>query len=276
MIERNIDLGLLKNTKVAIVTPMYGGSAFAGYVHSLMELTAICTKNNISLDFLCVWNESLITRGRNNLVHNFLKTDNEYLFFVDADIVFNPFDFLYMLQLAKLDKEKQIICGAYPIKTINWDFIRKAEERGFVKNKEDYSQYQSSYVVNLTEVSSTKTVPFNPDEPLKVYQSGTGFMLIAKNVFLKFKEKYPEQKYVDKGLNDFGDWEDGEEKVAFFDCKINKKTKQYMSEDWMFCDYTNKIGISTWVLPWVSLNHFGTYEYKGNFKNYSEQYKKLH
>ena len=112
-----------------------------------------------------------------------------------------------------------------------------------------------------------KMIFFNPDEPLKIYQAGTGFMLIAKDVFYKFKEKYPEQIYIEEG--------DTEERVAFFDCKIDAETKAYMSEDWMFCDYTNKISISTWILPWIPLNHYGVCEYVGNFKEYSNNYKEL-
>lgn len=274
MITKNIDIDLIKDQTITVATPMFGGNAFTGYVQSMIELTKICTLNNIKLNFLFVKNESLITRGRNNLVHIFLKTDSNYLFFVDADISFNPLDFLYMVQLAESDKEKQIICGAYPKKRINWDFIKKAEEKKLIKSKEDYSEYQSEYVLNhinpLKESDNKNNkqqiVYFDPNEPLKVFQSGTGFMLIAKDVFYKFKEKYPEQKYID---------EDGEEKIAFFDCKIDPETKDYMSEDWMFCSYANKISIYTWVLPWISLNHFGTYEFIGNFKSYSENYKKI-
>ena len=169
-----------------------------------------------------------------------------------------------MVQLAELDKKKQIICAVYPKKHINWNFIKKAEEKGLVKNKEDYSKYQSDFVVNYlmpTDKKEGDLLFFNPDEPLKVYQAGTGFMLIAKDVFHKFKQKYPEQIYVEEG--------DKEEKVAFFDCKINEKTKTYMSEDWMFCDYAKKISIPTWILPWISLNHSGVYDYLGNFKEYS-------
>ena len=266
MIEKNINLDLFKNIKITVATPMSGGVALTGYIRSVIELTKICALNNIDIDFLFIYNESLITRGRNNLAHFFLKSNRDYLFFVDADITFDALDFLYMVQLAELDKEKQIICGAYPKKRINWDFIKKAEKKGLIKNEEDYLNYQSDYVMNVVTKtkSNKKTFSFNPNEPLKVYQSGTGFMLIAKDVFYKFKEKYPEQKYID---------EDGEEKVAFFDCKIDPETKSYMSEDWMFCDYASKISIPTWILPWVSLNHFGTHEYKGNFKNYSEKYK---
>jgi hypothetical protein len=268
MTQKNINIDLIKNKKITIATPMSGGVAFAGYIKSIIELSKICMSNDIKIEYTFMYNESLITRGRNNLVHMFLKSDHDYLFFIDADISFDAFDFLYMVQLAELDKEKQIICGLYPKKHINWNFIKKAEEKKLIKNKEDYSKYQSDFVVNYLLPNDKKEgdlFSFNPDEPLEVYQAGTGFMLIARDVFYKFKKNYPEQIYIDE--------DDLEEKVAFFDCKINSKTKAYMSEDWMFCDYTRKILIPTWVLPWISLNHFGIYEYLGNFKEYSINHK---
>lgn len=268
MEEKIFNFDLLKNKKITVATPMSGGVAFAEYIMSMIELTKVCTLHNINIDFNFIYNESLISRGRNNLVHKFLKSDSDYLFFVDADISFNAFDFLYMVQLAESDKEKEIICGIYPKKQINWDFIRKAEEKGLIKNKEDYSKFQSNFVIQHLIPDDHKEndiILFNLDEPLQVYQAGTGFMLIARDVFYKFKENYPEQKYIDE--------EDLEEKVAFFDCKINSKTKIYMSEDWMFCDYTGRISIPTWVLPWIPLNHSGIYKFLGNFKEYSINYK---
>ena len=270
MIKKNLDVSLFKNKTITVATPMSGGVAFTGYIRSVIELTKICAENNIDLDFTFIFNESLITRGRNHLTHLFLKSNRDYLFFIDADISFDPLDLLYMVQLATLEKDKQIICAVYPKKHINWDFIKKAEDFGLVKNKEDYKKYQSEFVLNYVTSEndlSSKNIIFNTEEPLKVYQSGTGFMLISKDVFYKFKEKYPEQTYLDLG--------DGEEKVAFFDCKINPENKVYMSEDYMFCDYADKISIPTWILPWVSLNHSGTFEFSGNFKEYSEELFKI-
>lgn len=267
IMERTIDIELIKKKKIMIGTPMYGGNATVGYVESLINLIKICAIYNVEIDYLFLWNESLITRGRNGIADDFLKTDYDYLFFIDADISFNALDFLYMVELAAKDKEKQIICGAYPKKIINWDFIKKAEETGHIKNSKDYLNYQSEYVVNVVSSDKNEIVFFDLEKPLKVHQSGTGFMLIAREVFYKFKENYPEQKYIDEKTK--------KEMVAFFDCKINPETNFYMSEDWMFCYYASKILIPTWVLPWVSLNHFGSYNFTGNFKEHSRKYEEI-
>lgn len=244
---------------------MYGGNASVGYVQSVINLTKVSETNKLDLTFTFIWNDSLVTRARNNIVDEFLESNSDYLIFVDADIQFNPLDLLYMVELAETDKEKQIICAAYPMKTIDWNLINKANQKGYIKTPEDNLKYQSKYVVNFSqEEKNEEIIFFDLDKPVKVYQSGTGFMLIAKNVFYKFKEKYPEQEYFDQQNN--------KNKIAFFDCKINPKTKDYMSEDWMFCDYMNKININTWLIPWISLNHFGTYNYVGNFAETSKSY----
>ena len=107
MIDNNVDMGLIKNKKIMVGTPMFGGNASVGYISSILQLTKICSTNNIDIDFYFRWNESLITRARNCIVDNFLKTDCDYLFFIDADISFNPYDFLSMVELAEKDKEKK-------------------------------------------------------------------------------------------------------------------------------------------------------------------------
>ena len=39
---------------------------------------------------------------------------------------------------------------------------------------------------------------------------------------------------------------------------------RYLSEDYMFCQFTRKIGISTWLCPWMKLGHMGSYVFSGS------------
>ena len=56
--------------------------------------------------------DSLITRARNKLVNEFLKTDvYTHLFFVDADIIFQPKEFIRVLLF-----DKDISTAPYPLK----------------------------------------------------------------------------------------------------------------------------------------------------------------
>ena len=53
---------------------------------------------------------------------------------------------------------------------------------------------------------------------------------------------------------------------AFFDTYINDK-KQYISEDYSFCDRWKQLGGKVYVEPSLILNHIGSMNYKGNMLN---------
>ena len=38
---------------------------------------------------------------------------------------------------------------------------------------------------------------------------------------------------------------------------------RYLSEDYMFCQFTRKLGIKTWFCPWMQLGHVGSYVFNG-------------
>ena len=92
--------------KLFIASPMYGGLCYGYYAQSLMTLQNMLRDNRVDMACSFLFNESLIQRARNALVHGFLKTDFTHLMFIDADIHFNPADVLPML-LA----DKPVICS---------------------------------------------------------------------------------------------------------------------------------------------------------------------
>jgi hypothetical protein len=81
--------------------------------------------------------------------------------------------------------------------------------------------------------------------------------MIHREVFEKYAKAYPEQNSINPDTR--------ESLFYYFDCKIDDKTKIYLSEDYYFCQNAGKIGYKTWVLPWVHLSHHGTYTYSGSF-----------
>jgi len=66
-------------TKLFVSTPMYGGQCYGFYTQSLLQLTNICREKNMENLMSFLFNESLITRGRNALVQGFMKTDCTHL-----------------------------------------------------------------------------------------------------------------------------------------------------------------------------------------------------
>lgn len=250
-----INLEKLKNYKIAIATPMYGGNCTAQYVHSLTDLIHALTKYGIRYELHTMWNEALITRARNRIVNNYLASDADMLLFIDSDIGFNWESVFEMMQIM-VNSDKKIICATYPKKTINWKNIDKAYNSGKIKSPEEVHKYSADFVLNH-KVDEKSFIKFKINEPVEVLESGTGFMLIGREVFNKFQEAYPEQWTIDP---------DSKNPVYYyFDCKIDPGTKYYLSEDYMFCRYADAIGYSTWILPWVYLTHTGPYIFSGSF-----------
>ena len=120
--EIQVKVEELKKNKVFIATPMYGGMAHGLYIKSCLDLQTTLARYGVETKFSFLFNESLITRARNYLVDEFLRsTDFTHLLFIDSDIHYNPQDVIAMLAL-----DKDVIGGPYPKKSINWGNVAAA------------------------------------------------------------------------------------------------------------------------------------------------------
>ncbi|MEI6801463.1 MAG: hypothetical protein WCO04_19930, partial [Pseudomonadota bacterium] len=168
--------------KLFIATPMYGGMCVGGYTMGILECVQTFMQNGIQMYYSYMMNESLITRARNGMSYDFLQSDATHLMFIDADITFKPQDIVRMVQA-----DKDIICGLYPKKEINWKLISDAVKSGV--DYKDLNNYTGSFVVNLVGGATESTG--NVNEPMEIDNGGTGFMLIKREVFLKLQPTVP-------------------------------------------------------------------------------------
>jgi len=255
--ELSIKVEDLRKCKLFICTPMYGGQCNGMYMKSCLDLQGLCSQYGIQIRFSFLFNESLITRARNYLVDEFLRSDATHLLFIDSDINFNPQDVLALIAL-----DKDIIGAPYPKKSINWKNINQAAKRNVNNDKFEPGSLEGlvgDYVFN--PVPGTKQ--FRVTEPLEVMEIGTGFMMIKREVFVKFKEEYPHLNYKPDhvGQANF----DGSRYIhAYFDTVIDPDSHRYLSEDYMFCQYSRAIGIKIWLCPWMKTGHVGTYTFQGD------------
>ena len=237
---------------VFVATPMYGGQCAGWYTQSVIQLGAVFGQNGIDLAYSFMFNESLITRARNALVSQFLKTKHTHLMFIDSDINFNPNDIVRMLEA-----DKEIICGIYPKKEINWTTVKQAMDNKVEKDKLKY--YTGSFVVNLVGYAGEVTVPVN--EPVEIFNGGTGFMLVKREVFEKLADLVPEY------TNDVGDLsgqlKEAEKIKEFFATSIEPETNRLLSEDYHFCRIWRLAGGKVWAAPWAHLGHMGSYLFEG-------------
>lgn len=260
--EIEINLEQLRNKKIFIATPMYGGQCHGTYTKAIADLMTMCTKYGIDARLFFIFNESLITRARNYCADEFLRSDYDYLLFIDSDIHFEAKDVLVLSHFATTREDMDIVCGPYPKKAISWEKIKLAVDKGYAdKNPTVLEEFVGDYVFNPADGVKS----FRLDEPVEVKESGTGFMLIKREAFTRMDAKYPELMYKPDHVRSKNF--DGEREImAYFDCVIDPVSKRYLSEDYMFCQYAREAGSKVWLLPWIKLKHAGTYIFGGSLQ----------
>ncbi len=300
-IEIKVPIETLRERKLFVAAPMYGGQCAGMFARSVADLSALCTHYGIQVRFYFLFNESLITRARNYCADEFLRSGDTHLMFIDSDIGFNANDVIALMALQSQnpdDDQYDIIAGPYPKKCISWEKIVTAVNKGAAdENPNNLEKYVGDYVFN--PANGVQSIPLG--EPVEVLEAGTGFMMIRRNTFEKFMEAYPHQSYKPDHVRT--EHFDGTREIfAFFDTPIDGKrtninnelkkyldenpkashedilgfvvdpnngvvkdyTKRYLSEDYMFCQWIRNAGMKVWFCPWIQLNHVGMYVFGGS------------
>lgn len=300
-VEVQISKQDLQKRKIMIATPMYGGMAAGTYTKSCTDLVKVCANHGVQVDFFYLFNESLITRARNYLVDEFMRSDFTHLMFIDADIGFDPMDVLALAALADEREDREIVCGPYPKKAISWEKIKRAVDKGFAdQNPNVLERYVGDYVFN--PASGANQIALNA--PVEVLEGGTGFMMITRSAFEKFRDAYPQYHYKPDHVRT-KNFDGSREIMAYFDALIDDKnanvvaemeefykknpeatqedvieflkdkkasalhekrdySNRYLSEDYMFCQWARNIGVKVWMCPWMKLTHMGSYMFGGS------------
>lgn len=230
---------------------MYGNMAARNWIQSFTQLMAQATAAGVKFGFVFLGNESLIQRARNRLVDDFLKvTDSTHAVFIDADIGFNPHEVLAMLE-CDLD-----ICGAACTKkSTNWLRIQEAiKQKGPIFTADQLAMIGGDFVVNWDHVGRLE---FNTNTPVEVKHLGTGLLMIKREVFMKFREEFPDRWYEGRGDPQAQPGPIGE----FFRTGIDPISNTYLSEDYCFCVDAQTVGYKIWLCPWVRTTHMGSYEF---------------
>ena len=217
--------------KICIATPMYGGNSKSVYVSCLTQLTGELAKSGHTVHLTSITNESLITRARNTLAHMFMKSDADALLFIDGDHGWVSEDVVKMI-----NSGKDLIGAIYPMKSINWENVRKAALAG----KENLELYSGNFAINFLPEEQT----FKADEPFKVRDVGTGMMFIRRNVFEEMAKSDLVKRYHNNSPS--AEIAMGEEIVEYFTTYITPEPESILlSEDYAFCDIWRRLGHDT-------------------------------
>ena len=219
-----LDGELLKTMKVHFCIPCYGGQISEQTFMGIVKWGHEANKLGIAWTMETLVNESLISRGRNTLAAKFLSNkETTHLFFIDADIGFDPWHVLTVL-----NHNKDVVCGLYPMKSL-----------------------PLQWVVNSVAGAETRD-----DFLVEVSKAGTGFMCIKQQVFEDLKQ-HPAVKPFN---NDIGQPKELDPHMyTYFDTAV--RGNRYYSEDWTFCDNWRELGGKVWVDGRVLLKHTGHFNF---------------
>jgi hypothetical protein len=229
---------------IMLAMPMFGGMCHGDFALSMMRTVLLLTQLGYRVSTQAMFNESLITRARNNLAATFLADKSmDYLMFLDADIQFTEHD---VLRLLLADRE---FCGGiYPRKAINWTGVAQAVRAG-KDNPEDWS---CSYLFNAVGMENGES---DADGMIEVTHAATGFLLLKRSVFEKLIPHTQTYEDVVQGKPFVGH--------DFFRVGVGENGK-YTSEDYWFSTSWRKIGGRIYLNPYLRLGHIGQHTFNGN------------
>ena len=235
-IQVNIDY--LKTTRVHICMPCYGGQLTESTFMSYIKWANVARQLGLDWTVETMTNESLISRARNTLTAKFLHTkESTHLMFIDADIGWEPWHLLVML-----NHDKDVVGGLYPMKSLPVKWC--------VNGIPDAEQNDPSGLIEVTK-------------------TGTGFLLMKRDVFEKLNahpavKSFTNDIGLDPALNPY--------MKTYFDTAVREN--RYYSEDWTFCENWRDIGGQVFVDKRVLLKHTGTYVF--DYQTQDKLYADLH
>jgi hypothetical protein len=247
------DLLDLRTRRLFLAAPLYSGMLHFGFHKSLCDLMLACHRAGVFLGMKSVF-DSLVPRARNRLALHFLDSDCTDLLFVDSDIAFRAEDALSLLA-----RPEPILGGIYSRKQVDWGRIARAVRAGIPP--ESLAPFGTVPVLNWLGPADG----INLASPFPVRQIGTGFLRIHREVLCAMIERFGD----DIAFDNAGDEPlfSGRAAYDFFPSGIDRRhplgsgKRQYLSEDWAFCERATELGYTIHAAPWVRLVHTGPYDY---------------
>lgn len=215
--------------------PTYDFKVSSKLAISLASFCVQAQQHGVQIQISNISGCSVVSRVRNLIAQDFLKSDCTELMFIDADINFQAED-VFRLMAWSSDPKKGIVGG-----------VPTARKKGKV------------YISTLDQ-DDDGGVYMNAMGLVKAKRLATAFMLIRREVFEQMRDAHPELKYLDDRVEN-----PNPDKLcySFFDFKSTPEG--YIGEDYVFCDRARELGFEIWVDPTIKLGHMGVTEFEGSF-----------
>lgn len=242
-------LKYLRSIKPFIATPIRGGTVMGNYHLSVQSVSKWAALMGINLQIQMLFGCSYIEQGRNVLANTFWNSDCTHLVFIDADNGFITNNFFELLLC-----QKDIVGGVYTKRKINWTAVHKAALAGVPANMLEHCA--GEFPFHALEGHDIKIEP----TPQKVLSLPTGFLSISRNALKTYVNAHPTRKTTTGNPGSYG--------IQFFKAgtiTCDDGTKGFDSEDNIFCKDMLKLGVHTYLCPWMEISHYGEHEFKACF-----------
>lgn len=210
--------------KLMIATPAHMGNLNIPYVLSFSRTVTLLAQQGIEVVPCLVSSGSLLVAERNRLTEAFWNSDCTHLLCIDADLGWSAEAIPAMINTGK-----EFIAGCYPARGRDKEFLFRPVK------KENGSLIQDETHKHL----------------LKMEYIPAGFMLIARSVIEKMREKHPDLHYKPKDPRN-----NPEEGYCFFNTEVYEG--EFWGEDYVFCRKAREAGVDIWVDPLIQFDHAGT------------------
>ena len=221
----------LKKPSLYIAMPCYDSVKIQTMV-SMCKLVADLTRADIKVDINTL-KSPYVSYARNILTAQFMKSDKDYLLFIDADVEFEP-----ECPLRMVVAQKDIVCTPYRVKTNDPKVIR--------------------YTTTVPDNDNVKVLPGGLVE---LTRGPSGMMLIHRRVFETLMKNRPDLEIQAHQHVDL--FPEGYKILSFWDCVF--KDGKWTGDDIAFCNLATENGFKLYANIESEMVHHGGYGYKGRF-----------
>ena len=228
--------------RILVGTPTYNGQLTTHYTGSLLELWS---ELGGQLDWRTT-SGTLLAWARNTLASLVLESDHTHLLFIDSDIDFPP-----GLIRRMLDFDAPIVSAICPHRIL--DVAR------FHAMSRVHDEPAAAWARSLSFVMELETPHVERDGFYRATRTGTGLMLIKREVFETLRQAYPdlyrpaaESYYEHQGLSHV---------LQCFDPAYDGNGVA-MGEDVSFCRRWQQTGGELWVVFDESVGHVGPFMFR--------------
>jgi hypothetical protein len=218
----------LAGKKIMIGLPAYDHKVGVKMAISLARLAQDVLEHGITIQISSICGCSVVSRARNLIAHEFLKSNCDHLLFIDSDICFEPDS---VLRLLAWNQDRGVVAGAYESRKPGKIFILTL----------DHDKDENIIMDEMGLVKARRVA--------------TGFMMIRRDVLETLAKNHPEWEHPDNIA---------ESKLfGFFDFALTPEG--YIGEDFLFCKRVIDAGFDVWIDPTIKLSHMGIHEYHSDF-----------